>query len=337
MALKSTFGANQVTVEIDERLDVLDRQLDRLKATYEQYFMGILKVAPGQLHRDVERTIRDLTQLQIRNTGLRFRFTTLSQKYGSYNTYWKRTLRDIENGRYVRDLRRASQRAIDSGMEIPPELLAKMPKRLKARILRDRDALARRAEREGKLEADGAETAADDGAETAPAEAAAPAPAIVRQPKPPGNVHAISADDLALLDGDDVDFDSLFGAIMKEDEAPAPKPAPKPAPVPKPAPRPAAARRPAPPAAARKPTPPPTARKPPPPGMTERQTRDLYNRYVQARKLVGERTDNLSYDKLMSTLNKQAPKIMQQHRATGVEFNVVVKGDKVVLKAKPKR
>jgi hypothetical protein len=52
---------------------------------------------------------------------------------------------------------------------------------------------------------------------------------------------------------------------------------------------------------------------------------------------VGERTDNLSYDKLVSTLSKQAPAIMKQHNARGVEFNVVVKGDKVVLKAKPKK
>jgi len=334
LALKSTFGANQVTVEIGERLDTLGKQLDRLKAMYEQYFMGILKVAPAQLHRDVERTIRELTQLQIRNTGLRYRFTTLSQKYGSYNTYWKRILRDIENGRYVRDVRRASQRAMASGMDIPPELLAKLPKRLKDRILRDREQLAKRAEREGVVEAEEA------------AEAPADEPAVVRQPKPPGNVHTISADDMALLDGDDVDFDSLFGAIMKDDEPapakPAARPARKPAARPAPAPSPAAARkpavRPAPapsPAAARKPA--AAATKPPPPGMTERQSRDLYKRYVQARKLVGERTDNLSYDKLMSTLNKQAPKIMQQHRARGVEFNVVVKGDKVVLKAKPKR
>lgn len=333
MALKSTFGANQVTVEIEERLDILGKQLDRLKAMYEQYFMGILKVAPAQLHRDVERTIRELTQVQIRNTGLRYRFTTLSQKYGSYNTYWKRILRDIENGRYVRDVRRASRRAMASGMDVPPELLANLPKRLRERIIRDREALARRAEREGKIEADGVETETPDDE-----------PAVVRQPKPPGNVHTISADDMSMLEGDDVDFDSLFGAIMKDDEPkPAAKSAPKPAATAKPAPKPKPAPRPSPPprpAAARKPSPPPpraAAGKPPPPGMTERQSRDLYKRYVQARQLVGERTDNLSYDKLMSTLNKQAPKIMQQHRAKGVEFNVVVKGDKVVLKAKPKR
>jgi hypothetical protein len=37
----------------------------------------------------------------------------------------------------------------------------------------------------------------------------------------------------------------------------------------------------------------------------------------------------------MTTLNKQAPAIMKEHGARGVDFQVVVRGDKVVLKAKP--
>jgi len=64
-----------------------------------------------------------------------------------------------------------------------------------------------------------------------------------------------------------------------------------------------------------------------PPGMSEHDTR----------KLVGERTDNVSYNKLLRTLNKQAPQIMKQHGAKAVEFNVVIKEDRVVLKAKPKK
>ena len=50
-----------------------------------------------------------------------------------------------------------------------------------------------------------------------------------------------------------------------------------------------------------------------------------------------ERTDNVSYAKLLRTLNKQAPQIMKQHGAKAVEFNVVIKEDRVVLKAKPKK
>ena len=71
-----------------------------------------------------------------------------------------------------------------------------------------------------------------------------------------------------------------------------------------------------------------------PPGMTERQCQELYKRYQHARQSVGERGD-MSYDRLMRTLCDQAPKIMRDHRAAGVDFNVVIKGNKVVLKAKP--
>ena len=82
--------------DIGEMLDDLKSRIDRCKVMFEQYFLGIQKTAPGQLHVELERRIRQLTQLQIRNTGQRYRFTTLSQKFASYNTYWKRTLRQIE-------------------------------------------------------------------------------------------------------------------------------------------------------------------------------------------------------------------------------------------------
>lgn len=69
--------------------------------------------------------------------------------------------------------------------------------------------------------------------------------------------------------------------------------------------------------------------------MDDRQCRELYTRYLKARQLVGEKNDDVTYEKLVSSLGKQAAAIMSQHGARGVEFNVVVRGDKVVLKAKP--
>jgi len=68
--------------------------------------------------------------------------------------------------------------------------------------------------------------------------------------------------------------------------------------------------------------------------MTEKQCRELHARYAKARELVGDKSD-VSYDKLLATLNKQAPAIMKEHGARAVDFQVVVRGDKVVLKAKP--
>src|SRR5213595_1732292 len=116
-------------------LDVVDKTLERLKVLYEQYFLGIQKQAPSVLHSDVERKLRDLAQLQIRNTGLRYRFVTLQQKFGSYNSYWRRTLRQIENGTYTRNLFKIGRHAVKTGAAVPEEILAAMPKRMRDQVI----------------------------------------------------------------------------------------------------------------------------------------------------------------------------------------------------------
>jgi hypothetical protein len=62
----------------------------------------------------------------------------------------------------------------------------------------------------------------------------------------------------------------------------------------------------------------------------------LYDQYVKARSSVGEASDERTYDRLVRTIEQQAPKIMEEHSAKGVEFQVVVKDNQVVLRAKPK-
>ncbi len=71
--------------------------------------------------------------------------------------------------------------------------------------------------------------------------------------------------------------------------------------------------------------------------MTEDAGRDLFSRYVQAKKVVGEPTDSLTYESVMSSLARQAPKIMATHNAKAVQFGVVIRDGKVVLKATPKK
>jgi len=419
--------------ELDELLSGLEKLLDRTKVLYEQYFMGIQKVAPMQLHRDIERKVRELMQAQIRNTSLRFRFTTISQKFGSYNTYWKRTLREIEQGKYVRELVRVRRKAEQQGEELPEELLVKLPKMVQDRIRRDRAKLAERAIRESEHES-------EHGAEKEAFEAMARAADLPPEQPPP--VHEISDEEAQSLFGEgDLDIDGLFQALTEPEEAAAPEsprappvaeppkpvvptfktpdvplprglgltppparvtapsvegfrvplprgggsrsetrpPAEPPAATPPPAPaappaappvraatappaRPTASRIVTPRAATPPPTPvsqrpppvperartadpaarpprAPTQRSggtiPPPPGMDDKQCRELYSRYLKARTLVGEKNDDVTYEKLVSSLSKQATAIMTQHGARGVEFHVVVRGDKVVLKAKP--
>ena len=330
VALKSIHSQNSKGQSIADRLEALEKVMERCKVLYEQYFMGIQKIAPAQLHRDAERKIRELTQLQIRNTAMRFKFTTLSQKFGSYNSYWRRTMRAIEQGKYVRDIQRATRRASRHGANIPEELLAAMPKRMREKILRDRKKLAQRA-------------GAEQGREKEKASR-----------RPGGsNVHQLDADGPLL---GDLDFDNLFETLTAQEErkteqkvahAGGGKPvrvagkfeprsgvqAKRPPPPPKPLPAPGS--RSAKPVAAKPQRPRPS--KNAPPGMTAAQTRALFQRYIAARKKTGERTDNITYDKLVSTLSRQAPKIMKKHGVAAVDFSVSIKGDQVVLKAKPKK
>ena len=388
MALKSSQNGSDQPIEIEDLLDQLEKLLERLKVMYEQYFMGIQKMAPAQIHNEVERRLRDLTQISIRNTALRYRFNAMQQKFASYNSYWRRTLREIEQGRYVRSLQRLSRQAARDGVALPDEILAAMPQRMREQVMRDREAALAQAKRRGEIA--GASSAANN-AGAAPVASASPATRDKRDAR--GNI-LLSEDD------GDLDLDALFGGITDEapDTIPPPvaaaptrTPAPPPAlarphnptavsPPPvmprvtKPPPLPQNATRPPPVQPLAKPAPVPvaaaaarqpragtelgasasarqpraatalgtgTAQRTPMPsasslGMTDAEVRSLYNNYVKAREMVGEKSDASTYAKLMKTIQQQAPKIMEQYKSKGVEFGVVVKGDQVILKAKPK-
>jgi hypothetical protein len=142
------------TEDVEELLDTVDKTLDRLKTLYEQYFLGIQKQAPAYIHSDVERKLRDIMQLQIRNTGLRYRFTSIQAKFAAYNSYWRRTLRQIENGTYIRNLSKIGRQAAKSGADIPEEILAAMPKRMREQVLKDREAALASARRHHQVEGD---------------------------------------------------------------------------------------------------------------------------------------------------------------------------------------
>ena len=109
--------------DIGELLDDLALRIERVKVLYEQYFMGIEKIEPHVARKDIARHMLLLQQQYIRNTGLRFRFNTMLQKWNIYTTYWNRILREIENGTYTRHIQKAARRAQNEGRELPREML----------------------------------------------------------------------------------------------------------------------------------------------------------------------------------------------------------------------
>ncbi len=207
VASKSGQEPSVSTEDSEELRDGVDKTLDRLKTLYEQYFLGIQKQAPSFIHNDVERKLRDLTQINIRNTGLRYRLATLQQKFGSYNSYWRRTLRQIENGTYARNLAKIGREAARTGSDIPDEILAAMPKRMREQVLRDRDAALAIAKRRQQDDIAAAELLAPDDEEPAQIK-----DAPVRDTKTRSGAHVLSEDDA------DIDFNALFSAF--DDDAP---------------------------------------------------------------------------------------------------------------------
>jgi hypothetical protein len=79
---------------------------------------------------------------------------------------------------------------------------------------------------------------------------------------------------------------------------------------------------------------PPTASSPS--ELSDDKLRVVYDAYVAAKRRNKEDTSKMSFDSVASSLRKQVPELLKQHNAKSVEFKVVIKDGKAVLKAVPK-
>jgi hypothetical protein len=70
-------------------------------------------------------------------------------------------------------------------------------------------------------------------------------------------------------------------------------------------------------------------------GGDDAKMRKLYDVYMKARKRTGD-SSNLSYEALRAKIQKQMPVLKKKHGGKDVEFKVVLKNGKAVLKAVPK-
>ena len=74
-----------------------------------EYFLGFEKIEPQVARKEVDRRIYVMRREKIRNTGKRFKFQTLVQRYNTFQQYWQRICREIENGTYKRHVLRAER------------------------------------------------------------------------------------------------------------------------------------------------------------------------------------------------------------------------------------
>jgi hypothetical protein len=102
-------------------LEDLETGIERLRAEYQKYFLGVERQAPAKLHTTVQRQLRDLETTRPRATALKFRLGGLRSRYVTYNHYWTRILNQIENGTFRRDRLRAQRRMAELEPEPEPE------------------------------------------------------------------------------------------------------------------------------------------------------------------------------------------------------------------------
>lgn len=100
---------------IDARLGEMERKLERMRALYESFFLGIERSPPEVLRRDLNRQILEMQQVPIANASLRFRYQSLTQRWVLLITYWNRTMREIEAGTFSRDLAKAKRHMAQKG------------------------------------------------------------------------------------------------------------------------------------------------------------------------------------------------------------------------------
>ena len=192
-------GSQQLPQEkYAQELAELDEAITNLHVLYEKYFLGLDRKPPDAERKRVSGKAREMRNTTIRNTALKFKVNSLFAKLLSFERMWDRTLREIEEGTYKRDLFKAGLRQ------------------------KDRDF------------AQGA-------------------------PSPARNA----------------------------------------------------------------------------PEISEANLRRLYDTYLVARKRCGESIAGISFESLASRIRAQVPELMQKHKARNIEFKVVIKGGKAILKAVP--
>ncbi len=111
-------GASEDRESLDARLEEMGRKMDRLRALYESFFLGIERAPPNVPRRELNRVMVEMQQAPINNATLRFRFQSLLQRWVLYTTYWNRTIQEIDGGTYRRDLARARRHIAERGGNI---------------------------------------------------------------------------------------------------------------------------------------------------------------------------------------------------------------------------
>ena len=207
---------SQEAKDLARSIHDLEKRMDRLRNLFEMYFQGVERTPPIIERDNLKRLIAELRRTPTRNTAVRFRVEQLIARMNTFDAYWTRLLKQIEEGTYTKNL-------------------------FMARF---------RNQRRGKQP----EQAMDKEAGDAP-------------PAPAGRPHETGPD------GEKLGPERLNA---------------------------------------------------------------IYKAYLQAKQRCQESTSGITREAVAAALNKQVPAILKQYSCKSVEFKVVIKAGKAIIKAVPK-
>jgi hypothetical protein len=293
--------------ELDQAISELDVELDRVRALYEQYFIGIEKLEPQIPLKNFERKLQMIRRERIHNTALRFRFQQILQRYNTMQTYWRRVSRQIEEGTYRPDVMKARAKAEKRRAEV------------RARIE------AERQRQDGLLPATTHEVDPDDldGEDTDPNMSLPDFGQGVGAPAPDEGMSYASAggtrEVVATVPVQPFPSSSPFA--LPPSSSPFASPPPYTAP-------PAARRRTSSVVRVGQPSSPSASSN----GQDEGRFQKIYTDYVTARERCNQSTAGLSYEKMTAQLRKQETELREKH-GKEVDFVVKVRDGRAVLRA----
>ena len=114
-------GRTFTAQELIDRSTQLEAKMAQLRNRYEQYFLGLERKPPNGEREGLHKELDQLRQITTPNTAVKFRLNTLFNRLLTYERMWLRTEKDIEEGRYRKDLFKARLHAQRRGAPAPSE------------------------------------------------------------------------------------------------------------------------------------------------------------------------------------------------------------------------
>ena len=91
-------------MDIEAKLNEIDRGLQKVQSLYDQYFAGVQKREPSKEHQEFKSAFTRITPADLKTTAAKFRFQSIQSRYLQLSNLWSKIQRQMEEGTYKRDL-----------------------------------------------------------------------------------------------------------------------------------------------------------------------------------------------------------------------------------------